>query len=93
MSSLPSLTEETVLQLAAQALADRQIAYDTTTGLQARYEGTSTGLLGFEGQPIRHWTVSFLTNPGFFDQEMFFIKLDDTTRKVLYILGPREFIL
>lgn len=89
----PSLSEEEVLLLARQGLTARQITYDTATGLIARYDGLSSDLLGLEGQSISYWTISYLTSPGFFDQEMFFIKLDDTSRKVLYIIGPREHIL
>lgn len=92
MNTSPKLTETEVLLIAQQGLTTRIISYDEATGFKARYDGISNDLLGFEGQNISFWTVSYLTSPGFFDQEMFFVKVSDDAGQVLYITGPREYI-
>lgn len=90
----PTQTEQQVLAIAEQGLRTRGIPYDETTGLRARFDGVSTEVLGHAGKEIMLWTVSYLTapNPFGFDQEAFFIDIDDAAAEILYIIGPREYM-
>lgn len=94
MPPKPTLTEQQVLAIAAQGLHARSIAYDETVGLRARFDGINTDVLGYKGKEIILWTVSYLTAPNDFgfEQEAFFVDIDDTTAEILYIIGPREYI-
>ncbi|UOQ53528.1 hypothetical protein [Hymenobacter cellulosivorans] len=94
MTPAPKLTEQQARAIAEQGLRLRNISYDEKTGLRARFDGLSTEVLGRKGEEIMLWTVSYLTAPNSFgfDQEMFFVDIDDSTAEILYIIGPREYI-
>lgn len=94
MKDTPQLDEQQVQAIALEGLRLRGIAYDQEAGLSARFDGISTDVLGRKGEEVKLWTVSYLTesNPFGFDQETFFIDIDDATAEILYIIGPREFI-
>ena len=91
---MPNLTEEQVLFIAEQALIERDLDYDKTEGLQARFDGLSKTK---DNNQTVTWTVSYSIPPlppelGEFDPDLNFIHIDDTTGVFLYIIPPRTYI-
>ncbi|MCB2376388.1 hypothetical protein LGH70_02270 [Hymenobacter sp. BT635] len=80
---MPPLTEQQALTIAKEILRRHGLSYDIREGLTAEFtEAPATN------PPVPCWCVSYVSQPGAFDQHDYFLFLADDTGELLHILGP-----
>lgn len=83
---MPKLTANQVLTIARETLQQHGLTYDAREGLAAQFTDTTTG--ANVAAPAACWCVSYVSEPGVFEQHDFFMFIADDTGQMLYILGP-----
>ncbi|UOQ72685.1 hypothetical protein [Hymenobacter cellulosilyticus] len=80
---MPKLTEQQALTIAKEILQRHALAYNIREGLTAEFTDSPA-----TSPSVPCWCISYVSQPGEFDQHDYFLFLADATGEMLHILGP-----
>ncbi|WP_022821953.1 hypothetical protein [Hymenobacter norwichensis] len=83
---MPKLTANQAIAIAKETFQRYGLTYDAQEGLAAQFTDVTTGAT--TDTPAAYWCVSYVSEPGVFEQHDFFMFIADDTGRMLYILGP-----
>ena len=82
----PRLTPEEAIFIAEATLREVLAPFDSVEGFRAHWRGLDLDAPGYEGKPLRLWSVAYQTPGDFFDPEPRFLDINDDTGEPLYIM-------